>query len=360
MSRVLIARASYRDCRGAIEEALAAFPLAIRGRKVLVKVNAMEGTEPEAGVITHPAFLRALVGVLEEMGPGQIMVGDNPAMPFCGRNEAAFKVTGLWEAAGRHYENLGREARLVPFDPAYIKSVYVSKALLDADVVISVPKFKTHARAGISVALKNSYGILPGAQKANIHHRVPAPLDFARMLVQVFRLRPPDLIIVDGILAGQGQGPHSVDLRYLGLVMASDNAVALDATIARMIGYEPEQVPLLHYAQELGVGSYREEDIEVVGPFAPIPGFRIPPLADLNSTEPINYLIRGLIGEMPFYRPKIDASRCDGCRLCADGCPPGALTMSEGLPRLDASLCVPCFCCQEVCPQQAIVLSKPG
>ncbi|MDP2659472.1 MAG: DUF362 domain-containing protein, partial [Dehalococcoidia bacterium] len=214
MPSVLIAQASYRDCRGAIEEALSAFPLSVRGRKVLVKVNAMSDTEPEAGVITHPGFLRALVGALEEMGPGEIMVGDNPAMPLSGRNEAAFRATGLWEAAGGHYYNIGREARLVPFDPAYIKSVFVSKAVLDADVVISVPKFKTHARAGISVALKNSYGTLPGAQKANLHHRVPAPVDFARMLVHVFRLRPPDLFIVDGILAGQGQGPHSTDLRY--------------------------------------------------------------------------------------------------------------------------------------------------
>src|SRR3989304_2571932 len=151
MSRVLIAQASYRDCRGAIEEALSAFPLPIRGRRVLVKVNAMSDSEPEAGVITHPVFLRALVGALKELGPGEIMVGDNPAMPLSGRNEAAFKSTGLWEAAGGHYYNIGREARLVPFAPAYIKSVFPSKAMLDADVVISVPKFKTHARAGISV-----------------------------------------------------------------------------------------------------------------------------------------------------------------------------------------------------------------
>ncbi|MDP2662460.1 MAG: DUF362 domain-containing protein [Dehalococcoidia bacterium] len=356
MQRVLITNANYRNCRRAIEEALSAFPLAIRGRKVLVKINGMTDTEPEQGLILHPAFLRALLGLLEEMGAGEIMVGDNPGINYYGRNEAAFKASGLWEAAGAHYLNLGREARLVPFDPTYMNSVFPSSAVLDADIVISVPKFKTHARAGLSVALKNSFGILPGAQKSNLHHRAPAPRDFARMLAQVFRLRPPDLVIVDGILAGQGIGPYSPDLRYLGLVMASDNGVAMDATVARMMGYDPDQAPLLRFAQELGLGSYREEDIEVMGNFAPIPGFTVPPLADISSTEPIGY--KGGMAESPFYRPKVDASKCDGCCICAEGCPPGALTMSEGLPRLDASLCVPCFCCQEVCPRQAIAVGK--
>lgn len=358
MQKVLITKASYRDCRRAVEEALAAFPLAVRGRKVLVKVNAMTSTEPEEGVVTHPAILQALLDRLEEMGTGEVAVGDNPGIAYYGKNQSAFLGSTLGTVAGDRYLNLGKEARVLPFNPTFIDRVFVSRAVLDADVVISVPKFKTHARVGISVALKNNFGTLPGAQKANLHHRAPAPLDFARMLVDVYRLRPPDLIIVDGILGMEGIGPYSNELRYLGLLLASDNGVALDATVARMMGYDPDQVPLLRFAQEAGLGSYLEQDIETLGGWEPIPNFRRPEVGDLESTIPITY--QGSMRETPTFRPRVDPSKCDGCRICAEVCPPGALVMANGLPHLEASLCVPCYCCQENCPREAISMGRPA
>ncbi len=357
MNKVLITEASYKDCRRAIELALSTFPLPVRDKRVLVKVNCMAGTQPEEGSITHPSVLGALVTLLEEMKPAEIMVGDNPGQGYYGRNQDVFDASGLREAAKGHYCNLGKEARAVPFDPSLINVMSPSRAVLDADIVISVPKFKTHIRTGVSVALKNSFGILPGAQKANLHHRAGSPYNFARALVEVFRLRPPDLFIVDGILVGQGVGPYSRELHYLGVIMASDNAVAMDATVARMMGYEPAQVPLIHFAQAAGLGSCREEDIEVIGNSRRIPGFSIPALASITSTE--HHQMNAWMVEAPLYRPVVNTSKCDGCSICADGCTLGALTMAGGLPRLDPSLCVPCFCCQEVCPRQAIILSKP-
>ena len=357
MHKVLITTATYRDCRRAVEEALEAFPVRVRGRKVLVKVNGMNGAEPEEGVVTNPAVLKALLDSLVRRGAGEILIGDNPGVTFYGKNQTGFLGSGLGDVAGEHYCNLGKEARVVLFDPAFIDRVFVSRAVMEADVLISVPKLKTHARVGISVALKNNFGTLPGAQKANLHQRAPAPVDFARMLVEVYRLRPPDLVIVDGILAMEGIGPYSRELRYLGLVLGSDNAVALDATVARLMGYTPDEVPLLRFAQAAGLGSYREEDIQIAGPLEPIPGFKRPPLQDLVSSLPVNYV--GLMGEAPTYRPKVDPPKCDGCRICAEVCPPGALSMANGLPHLDPNLCVPCYCCQESCPREAIALGRP-
>lgn len=358
MQRVLITDASYKNCRQALEKALSTFSPPVRGRKVMVKVNAVSGAEPEQGMVTHPGVLRALVQLLEEMGAGEILVGDNPGVTYYGRNLDAFTESGLLEASGGHYCNIGKEARSVPFLPEFVRNLFPSRAVLDADVYISVPKFKTHARSGVSVGLKNNFGILPGAQKSNLHHRAPLPIDFGRMLMEVFRVRPPDLIIVDAILSAQGIGPYSPDLVYLGQIIASDNAVALDAVIARMMGYDPKDVPIIRFAHEAGLGSLREEDIEVLGAFRPVPGFTTPPVADIVSTEPMQFA--GRMAEIPYYRPKVDAAGCDGCNICAEGCPGGALSMSNGLPVLDASLCVPCFCCQEACPRQAITMRMPG
>lgn len=357
MHRVLVARASYRDCRGAVEQALAAFPLPIRGRKVLVKVNSMNGAEPEEAIVTHPAVLRAVLESLDKMGAGEVAVGDNPGVNCYGKNEPTLRANCLGEVAGEHYVNLGREARAVPFYPEFVDQVFVSRAILDADVVISLPKFKTHIRVGVSCALKNNFGTLPGAQKANMHRRASTAVGLARALVEVYRLRPPDLVITDAILVMEGDGPYSRELRYLGLVLASDNGVAMDATVARMMGYDPAQLPLLRFAQEAGLGSYREDDIQVLGPWDPIPSFRRQALEEVNSLVPI--ASTGLIAEVPEFRPAVDAGKCDGCRICAVACPPGALTMANGLPQLEPALCVPCYCCQESCPQEAIVMGQP-
>jgi len=357
LQKVLITEASYKDCRRAVELALSTFPLQVRGKKVMVKINAVAGAEPEQGMYTHPSVVHTLVTLLEEMDPAEILVGDNPGVALYGRNRDAFVGTGLLEASKGHYCNIGKEARPVPFNPEFIKTVFPSRAILDADVYISVPKFKTHSRGGVSIGLKNNYGILPGGQKSNLHHRVPRPIDFGRMLMEVYRVRPPDLIIVDAILGAQGIGPYSADLVYMGLIMASDNGVALDATAARMMGYDPAEVPIIRFAHEAGVGSFREEDIEILGKFQRIPGFTKPPLGDLTTTELMTFA--GRMAEIPSLRPKVDASRCDGCSVCADGCPGGALSMSNGLPQLEASLCVPCFCCKEVCPREAIEMLKP-
>ncbi len=357
MQKVLITEASYKDCRRAIELALSTFPLPVRGRRVLVKVNAMTGTEPEQGTITHPSVLRALVALLEEMGPAEILVGDNPGGGYYGRNRDVFADSGLLEASGGHYCNFGRVARAVPFNPEFVERVFPSSVVLDSDIYISVPKFKTHTKAGVSIGLKNNFGILPGAQKANLHHRARKPVDFGRMLMEVYRLRPPDLIIVDAILSLHTLGPYSPDLYYTGLIMASDNGVALDATAARMMGYDPAEVPIIRAAHDGGLGSLCEEDIQVLGNLQRIPGFKIPPVEDLTTPQLMKLV--GRMAELPHYRPRLDAAKCDGCSLCADGCPAGALAMADGLPRLEASVCVPCFCCKEVCPREAIEMLKP-
>jgi uncharacterized protein (DUF362 family)/NAD-dependent dihydropyrimidine dehydrogenase PreA subunit len=357
MHKVLIANTTYQDCREAVTQIFAAFPLAIRGKRVLVKPNLVKPAEPEAGLITHPAILQAVVEKVEELGASEIIVGDNVGGGSYGRNEATFIEAGMMGAARGHYRNIGKEAHLLPFDPTFIEYVFVSREVLEADLFISVPKFKTHRFVGLSVAIKNNFGILPGAQKANFHARVKTPVDFARLQVEVFRLRPPDLTIVDGVLAMQGPGPFSAELRYLGKVLAADNGVALDATVARMMGYDPSQVPLLRFAQDRGLGSYKAEDIEILGCLETIPGYVMPPLAEITSTVPREHT--GRLAQAALFRPLIEPQKCDGCAICAQVCPPGALRMTETLPALDASLCIPCYCCQESCPREAITMASP-
>lgn len=354
MLKTLIQPASYEECDQAIGRAFEIFPLDVRGKKVLIKPNVLRGGKPEEGITTHPAVMKAVVDRVEQMRPASIVVGDNPGLLNYGANETCFKNTGLMDAAKGYYQNIGNESVTLAFNPDYLETVAVSKAVLEADVVISLPKFKTHGLTVVTGGLKNSYGILPGAQKAKLHRLAGTPTRFHELIVDVFRLRPPDLFIVDGVVGMEGNGPVSTDLREIGLILASDNAVALDATISRLMGVEPGRLRFIQRAEEAGLGDFEEASIHIVGELEPIPGFKLPPLAGgavAGSGE-----IKELMESRILLRPKADPGLCTACETCIEQCPVSALSLVEALPVVDPDKCITCFCCQEICPEKAITL----
>ncbi|MBW2623992.1 MAG: DUF362 domain-containing protein [Deltaproteobacteria bacterium] len=354
MHRVMIEPAGYDECREAVDKAFNLFPLEIKNKKVLVKPNALRASEAEQGIVTHPAVVKAVVEKLEDLEAKEIVVGDNPGMMSYGSNEKTFKQTGLMDAAGDHYVNIGADAVEVEFNPMYLEKVSVSRAVLEADVVISVPKFKTHGLTVISGAVKNSYGFLPGALKANLHRLTGSRARFSDMLVDVYCLRVPDLVIVDGVVGMEGNGPASTELRDVGRILASDNGIAMDATIARIMGMDPARLLFLQIAKERGLGDFEEDAIEIIGDLSPVPDYKLPPSAHGSADAPT--------GGGAFFegrmrlRPKSDSDTCTGCEICIDQCPVSALSMIDGLPLVNVELCIACFCCQEMCPEQAITL----
>lgn len=354
MNRVMIEPANYQDCLLAVQKAFELFKPQVKGQKVLVKPNVLRLGTPEEAITTHPAVLSAVLRCLEERGAAQIIVGDNPGVVSYGANEAAFAAAGLLEAAGPYYRNLGQDSVEVDFDPAYMAKVSVSRAVLEADLIISMPKFKTHGLTVITAAIKNSYGILPGAQKALLHRLSGGPAAFHRLVVDVFKLRVPDFYIMDAVLGMQGNGPASTDLRWVGRVLAADNAVAMDAVVARMMGLEPARIGFLERAQELGLGSLREDDIEIIGQLQTLADFRVPPMGGEALLH--NPVMQDLLHSRALMRPQADPQRCTACGTCLEQCPMGALSMPEDLPQVDSDLCIACFCCQEMCPEKAITL----
>jgi uncharacterized protein (DUF362 family) len=176
--RVLIHPATYEDCREAVENAFDLFCPDVSGKTVLVKPNVLRASEATEGIVTHPAVLAAAIACLEKRHPKKVIVGDNPGLFSYGANAAAFEQTGLMAAAGGYYRNIGDVGIEVPFHEYYGGRLSISQAVLEADVVLSMPKFKTHGLTVITGAIKNSYGILPGAQKAVLHRKAGLPSHF--------------------------------------------------------------------------------------------------------------------------------------------------------------------------------------
>lgn len=355
MHKVMIHPASYEKITDAVELAFELFPTLIKDRKVLIKPNVLRSSEASEGIVTNPALLRSVVDKVETLRPATLTVGDNPGIMSYGANEESFQRTGLMEAAKGYYRNIGNESVEIKFNPEFRSSVSVSRAVMEADVIISLPKFKTHGLTVITGAIKNSYGIMPGAQKAALHKAAGNPQRFNDVIVDVFKIRPPDLFIVDAVVGMEGNGPASPELRNIGLILASDNAVALDAIIATMMGCDPSRLGFLRKAKQIGLGDYDLDNIEIIGTLNPVPDFKLPPLGGEALFS--NTAIQEAMSRKITLRPKVDPDLCSGCGTCVDQCPVSALSLVESLPEVIPEKCITCFCCQEMCPEHAITLS---
>jgi len=350
----MIHPATYDDCRIAVNRAFELFPQEIAQKKVVIKPNVLRTSQAREHIVTNPALLRAVVERVEEMSPAEIVVGDNPGLFSYGDNENCFEKTGLMEAAKGYYRNIGDTSQHHAFNADFIPEVGVSKDIMEADIVISLPKFKTHGLTVMTGAIKNSYGILPGAQKARLHQLAGSPERFHELIVEVFSLRIPDLFIMDAIVGMEGNGPASPELRDIGLVLAADNGVAMDGVVARMMGIEPARLRFLQKAQEMGLGSFNADDIEIDGELLILPDFKLPPLR--GEAIASNPKVQELMQTKSELRPQADSELCTACGVCVDHCPVTALSMNEDIPEVDAERCITCFCCQEICPEKAMTL----
>jgi len=354
MHHVMIHPATYDDCRVAVERAFELFPQDMMGKKVVIKPNVLRMSTPDEHIVTHPAVLRAVIAKVVQLKPQEIVVGDNPGLFSYGDNEKAFEKTGLMEAAGEYYRNLGDSPQPIAFQADLMAKVGISREILDADIVISLPKFKTHGLTVMTGAIKNSYGFLPGAQKARLHRIAGTPERFHELIAEVFHLRVPDLFIMDAVVGMEGNGPASPDLREIGQILAADNAVALDGVVARMMGLDPGRLRFLTKARELGLGDFDEHEIRIDGELRVVPDFKLPPLG--GEAIACDATVQEIIKGKTRVRPAADPDLCTACGLCGEHCPVAAITMENDLPVADAETCITCFCCQEICPEKAMTL----
>jgi len=355
MKRVMIHPATYATCREAVEKAFELFPQDIAGKKVVIKPNVLRASKADEHIVTNPAVLKAVVEKVESLSPAQIIVGDNPGLFNYGQNEDSFAQTGLMAATKGYYKNLGDSSVHLPFNPDLMSEIGVSREIMEADIFISLPKFKTHGLTVMTGAIKNSYGILPGAQKAKLHQLAGSPERFHEVIVEVFRLRIPDLFIMDAVVGMEGNGPASPELREIGLLLAADNGVALDAVVARMMGLEPERLRFLQKAKAWGLGDYDAGAIEIIGEMRVLENFKIPQLG--GEAIASNVALQNLMDAKAKVTPSANLETCTGCGSCIEHCPVSALTMTSNLPEVDPDLCIACFCCQEICPEKAMHLT---
>jgi len=362
MSKVLVMESTYDTCDEAVDQAFSTFPINIAGKKVAIKTNALKAADPNSqAMTTHYKLVKAVVQKVETMRPLSIVVGDSVGTESYGNSEYVFQISRQKDAAGPYYRNLNRRMTVMQMEEPFKRQVALLRDVMEADIYISVPKMKTHGLTMISGAMKNNYGLLAGAQKSWFHYYSGDSKRFARVVVELFRMRPPDLVIMDAILAMEGYGPASPETRWVNKILAAKDAVALDTVEAKIVGFAVDDVPYLTIARELGLGETDLNLIEVIGDASTIQEYHrpVPPESSFSYKAGVGsgWTNRDFFRTRIAYRPVFSVERCDQeCKACVDACPSGALTGRSAAPALDSEKCMLCSACKESCEHEAIRL----
>ncbi|HEX9974786.1 MAG TPA: DUF362 domain-containing protein [bacterium] len=324
-----------------------------QGTRVHIKPNLLTAKSPDKAATTHPSLVKSLVKRVLELG-GLVTIGDSPA-------GISRPIEEYWQATGMEDVALETGVKLVQLEKKGVvertvngKAYFIASAVAEVDVVINVCKLKTHNLTLFTGAIKNMFGAIPGFKKSEYHKQAPKVEEFSEIIVDIFSAVRPQLNIMDAIEIMEGNGPSAGRPRHLGMILASRDAVALDAIAAKIVGFEAGEILTTEKAYQRGLGEKVIDRIAILGE-------SLGALGDLQIALPTNrfqnYIpasVVKVLGKLVWVRPKPDENRCKRCGACIAICPTQAMNPKDGFPVIDYKKCISCFCCDEVCPHNAI------
>lgn len=338
---------------------------------MVVKPNLLMPAKEEKAIITHSEFFRAVVQIVKESGGTPVLV-ESPAIHSLVR---VIKKTNY----GHVVESEGVEIA----DPAFTRSLHydaakkfkhidISAEYFDADIILSLPKFKTHGITYITGAVKLLFGAIPGVEKSKMHLRAPVHDDFAEFLLDLygamtFAMTPlkPIIHIMDAICVQEGEGPGPAGKpKWLNAILSSENGIAIDYVATLIAGLDINKALTVINGFKRNYGVSSKDEINVIGD-------KIDDLC-INNFEPatgssiFSNMFRWPFNTPTFKnlfldRPSPDEEKCTLCYQCKKICASEAISISNGvknIPAYDYTTCIRCYCCLEICPEAAIKKGK--
>jgi len=342
------------------------------GQRVLVKPNLLLPTHPDGAIVTHPAVVRAVVLLVQEAG-GRVLIADNPGVStihYAWRR--AYERTGLAAVAAETGAELNTEIVAVqrPYpDGHLIKAVDTCTFVTEADVIISLPKLKTHGLVRYTGAVKNLFGTIPGLIKPGYHIKLQTAEQFSEMLLDLAGFVHPALTVMDAVVGMDGDGPSAGRPFPIGAVLAGTDPTAVDVAAVALVDHDPAAMPTIAAAVRRGWTTGRAADLAIVGDdpgltgwdllaALRVSGFQMQPGGQGALLPNLPGFLRSWSARSIVARPVV-SERCIGCGVCIANCPAQTIAKVDDRARIDPAGCIYCYCCHELCPEQAIDLRRP-
>ena len=350
-----------------------ALPFDIRECKsILLKPNLLRATKDAC---TQPVFVEGVLKYLKDIGVqnDNIRIGDSPGQVKISADTVAKKI-GLYEVceeAGVKFINFEHDTPIrEDIDGSIrIKDYYVSKPVKDCDLLINLPKLKTHGEATITGAIKNYWGVIPGGLKAKYHLVGRTPDKFGEALADnyswIVKNKPNRLTIYDCVKVMQGpMGPVSGPMKQWDLILVGKDELALDVVALEIGKFKGlKYVPHLKNAYERGLGTGDLDNIEILGlsleeARSSTPKFKVP---GKFMTRFASFITRNIVYRVTKKIPNLKKKLCIKCGNCFEVCPANAINFVSGeYPEFLRKDCISCLCCMEMCPQEAIKSKQRG
>lgn len=332
----------------------------VNGKKVLVKPNILTDDDPAKCISTHPAVVEGMIRFLQSKN-ATVFVGDSPAVHHRNFNGEKSGIKKVCESTGATWVDFMANPVEKKIGTRKVKIAAIAD---EADIIISIPKFKNLELVYFTGAVKNSLGLVPGFNKAKQHAIHQDRRAFGEFLVDLNETVTPDYFLIDSIMGMEGPGPGRGLPVSIGLLLGSTNPVAIDIIASRVAGYEPMIVPTTRAALSRKKWLTSENDIDYDGPELQSiikEGFTKIPVSTNN-----NIALQFVMKRIKFLRkterrPVFIHESCTGCQKCVNICPVKAIEPKAGNKRyivLTDSKCIRCFCCSEVCSDNAIEVKR--
>jgi uncharacterized protein (DUF362 family)/Pyruvate/2-oxoacid:ferredoxin oxidoreductase delta subunit len=327
------------------------------GQKVLIKPNLLSGKAPEKAVTTHPEIVRQVILLAQGAG-GIVSVGDSPGL---GKPENVARKCGILDVIKETGARFAPFEESVPInlEAATFHNLEVAREALEADIIINLPKLKTHQMMGYTGAVKNLFGLVVGMRKARLH--LQAGTDkafFALMLLELAERFKPALSIMDAVVGMEGDGPGNGDPVQLGALLASPHTLALDTVATAMVNLQEQHTWTQRVARQTGRQGVSLHELELHGvPLATLKTTRFRPATNADVNFGLPTPVKNLLKNAITAQPEITRD-CQRCGHCITHCPPQAMTQDAQGIKIDYGRCIRCFCCQELCPYGAIITQQ--
>lgn len=336
------------------------------GMRIGIKLNLCGGFKPERAATTHPAAAAALTRLLTARG-ASVVWGDAPGEPFSplvvGRIYHTCRLEEPCTASGGEL-NRNYESQTVQYPEAKVlKQFTLASWIAQCDAVISFCKLKAHGLVSMTAAVKNTFGIIPGTLKSELHFRYSDRADFADLLVDLNEYLKPVWYLCDAVEIMEGNGPTQGTPRHLGVLTGGTDPYRLDRLHAWLLGVEESALTYLEAAKRRGLlpaegGPDSREAAEA---------YRLTDFVRSGATsswflpDPQDSKIRRTLKDGLSLLLRSDPALgegCVGCGHCRDLCPAGAIRIEKDKAKIKRSKCVHCFCCQEFCPTGAMKVRR--